>query len=629
MKLITKTVFVAACAPLLASSQCVRSLPPSTADWGPQGWSQSETLAWYTASQGSRLIPQEWFHHLERPDSTEAFLDPSYMDGFRYLRSPLAGMTLPDGPHDKSGCSVDPALPLGFVVDCQPDDGFYVTKLPWKSKRGESEPWVGMNCAACHTATLSYGGKSVRVEGGPTMADFQSFTEALEKALRQTQTEPAKFGRFADGILGPSASQSDRELLLAALKNLNEWNSSLAQLNKTEIPYGYGRLDAIGHIFNKAALLAMPNNPGGQLGNPSDAPVSYPFLWNVTQLNKVEWNGLADNGPHLGGVGIGSLGRNAGEVIGVFGDVTIAKPSDPLGGYVSSIRVDALIEMEQQLKTLQPPKWPADFPPLNKGLVDRGRDVFMQMRCNQCHAVPSATWSQDDGYDVTLVPVFADAPGAKPANIRDRPTNTDIWMACNTALDKAYPGNFKTANAIFGGEETTAPGEVQNVDLVKNAVAGAILNQKGEVLRASLAGLFGFSRELPPPRLSLVLAQDAAEIKAQRLQACMADKQQGDLVYKARPLQGIWATAPYLHNGSVTSLYQLFLPEAKRRQTFQTGTTDFDPKEVGFNPDPSAVGNGFPFDTHLPGNSNAGHDYDTSSMGDDDRWALVEYLKSL
>ena len=40
---------------------------------------------------------------------------------------------------------------------------------------------------------------------------------------------------------------------------------------------------------------------------------------------------------------------------------------------------------------------------------------------------------------------------------------------------------------------------------------------------------------------------------------CMA-AQDDLLAYKARPLTGIWATAPYLHDGSVPTLYDLLLP---------------------------------------------------------------------
>jgi hypothetical protein len=58
---------------------------------------------------------------------------------------------------------------------------------------------------------------------------------------------------------------------------------------------------------------------------------------------------------------------------------------------------------------------------------------------------------------------------------------------------------------------------------------------------------------------------------------------------------------------------------------FWVGNREFDPKEVGHRYD-RAPG-GFRFDTALPGNSNAGHDYGTG-ITDAERWDLIEYLKT-
>jgi hypothetical protein len=98
------------------------------------------------------------------------------------------------------------------------------------------------------------------------------------------------------------------------------------------------------------------------------------------------------------------------------------------------------------------------------------------------------------------------------------------------------------------------------------------------------------------------------------------------LRYKARPLDGIWATAPYLHNGSVPNLYELLLPVERRTKEFYVGSTEFDPKHVGFATKESPGTT--MFDTSDPGNSNSGHDT-YGDFNDDERWQLVEYMKSL
>ena len=100
------------------------------------------------------------------------------------------------------------------------------------------------------------------------------------------------------------------------------------------------------------------------------------------------------------------------------------------------------------------------------------------------------------------------------------------------------------------------------------------------------------------------------------------------MAYKGRPLDGIWATAPYLHNGSVASLYEILLPAADRLQRFHVGSQELDPVNVGFVT--TAVPGSTELDTALPGNSNAGHDtYGNASFTEAQRRALVEYMKTL
>ena len=105
--------------------------------------------------------------------------------------------------------------------------------------------------------------------------------------------------------------------------------------------------------------------------------------------------------------------------------------------------------------------------------------------------------------------------------------------------------------------------------------------------------------------------------------------------YPARPLDGVWATAPFLHNNSVPSLYQLLLPADKRIKKFHVGDPEFDPVNVGYVN--VRIPGGFTVDTTKPGNSNAGHEFRTAPPGtkgvigpefsDEQRWDIIEYLK--
>ena len=99
--------------------------------------------------------------------------------------------------------------------------------------------------------------------------------------------------------------------------------------------------------------------------------------------------------------------------------------------------------------------------------------------------------------------------------------------------------------------------------------------------------------------------------------------------YANQPLDGIWARAPYLHNGSVPTLRDLLEVPANRPPVFYRGDDLFDPERVGFVSNvPSAGGQTFfRYDTAVPGNSRDGHLYGTT-LGDADKRAIVEYLKT-
>ena len=100
--------------------------------------------------------------------------------------------------------------------------------------------------------------------------------------------------------------------------------------------------------------------------------------------------------------------------------------------------------------------------------------------------------------------------------------------------------------------------------------------------------------------------------------------------YMAPPLDGVWATAPYLHNASVPDLLSLL--DSQQRPTFwkrSMETDDYNLERVGWNYQEKENGDGRKtFNTTLPGYSNEGH-YFGDELSSDQRLALIEYLKSL
>lgn len=106
--------------------------------------------------------------------------------------------------------------------------------------------------------------------------------------------------------------------------------------------------------------------------------------------------------------------------------------------------------------------------------------------------------------------------------------------------------------------------------------------------------------------------------------------------YANAPLDGIWARAPYLHNGSVPTLYDLLTPAESRNggsPFFYTGHSVYDTVNVGFRAD-AATREGrksFKFVITEIGNSNKGHTgprYGTE-ISEADKRALIEFLKTL
>lgn len=592
-----------------------------------QGWSSAERIWWSEVSQGSRLIPLAFLAALEQPDTTELFLHASHIARFGYLPPPRTA-------------AGRPVLPLGFPVDKTADDGMSITRLRWRESQKSDEPWVGMNCAACHSAQITFKGRTLQVMGAPANADFQGFLEAMDRALQQTLADAARFARFANRVLGAGHSQVSRSMLATSLESLIAWRRTLEDQGATALRYGPARLDAVGHIMNKVAVVVG----GGKTEPwPADAPVSYPFVWNAPQHDRVQWNGIANNDPSPVRVrgqptDFGALGRNVGEVIGVFADVTV--DSFALNGFGSSVQVRNLIEIERLLGKLRSPAWPTDiFGPLDRAKVSRGSQVYVEKGCHHCHKPLDRT-------DLTSR-VKAEMSSLSEAG-------TDIWMACNS-------WSYSNASGILTGTKANIlKGEVlgdkeSGAKLLTAMVTGVLIGKADDIVQSFARDLFSppssiFAAGAPRDRLQPAAGFPDDERKRRLATNCLG-AEDALLAYKARPLNGIWATAPYLHNGSVPTLYDLLLPSDLRPLTvspsiplpagpyrpssFFVGTREFDPVRVGFKVDAEASDNRFAFNTRTPdgkeilGNSNAGHDYGTRSLSEADRLALVEYLKSL
>jgi hypothetical protein len=578
--------------------------PRRTAGWPDtgQGWNRDQRLSWYQAGQGSRLMPWAWAKALEQKEGEQLFLTDANMARFRFLALPQS--------------QADPKLPIGFAIDQQDDSKLTFTKLRWYDGQPNNEQWLGLNCSACHTGQMNFDGKPITVDGAPSLVDFQLFIDDVDAALDATYTEPAKFDRFAAKVLAGKDNPANRDRLKGELKKLLDWEKANAKLNATPMRYGYGRLDAVGHIFNKVSQLAVYGTGLPAKPNPSDAPVSYPFLWNIYRQSQLQWDGIVKTQRLNLGAGYldyGALGRNVGEVVGVFGDVDL-RPASRMAktGYNSSIQAENLNNLETVLRKLEAPKWPGA---LDQAKVGQGKALYSSKGCIGCHTIEPPG---DNIYAIHMTPLTG-SPSAPNKN------NTDPWMACNAITYASFSGNLKNVPAsYFKGDPLKA--QAQLSDMLTVTVIGTLVGKWKQVLDSAVEVFFG---RVPLPKVVGAADQQTEQMKRDARLAQCYDAKSPLFAYKARPLDGVWATAPFLHNGSVPNLYELLRAPADRVKTFNVGTRNYDTAKAGYVTDPSAPGNGFTFTASGNGNSNVGHDYNVGNLTEAERLALLEYLKSL
>jgi hypothetical protein len=331
-------------------------------------------------------------------------------------------------------------------------------------------------------------------------------------------------------------------------------------------PSSFGRSDAVQGIANRVfgADLAVPANLRAR-----NAPVSFPFVWDIWRLSWVQYNGFQP--------GWLPQSRNIGEVLGVFGALNLVDPKsgalnpEPLR-WQSSVQIENLIWMERTLSGLRAPTWPANIlGPIDRVKAERGRALF-RTHCAECHGIkelPDGTW------DVTVVPL---------QRIRTDPNQATNWAA----------GSYDGSKLRLG--KTTA-------------------------YRALAVVINGIRRQLyvdanmPAPGQEHDVTMEAP------------------CGYKARPLIGVWATPPFLHNGSVRTVFDLL--SDGRPAKFNVGSREYDPVHLGYTDEQTP--NSFVLDTSVAGNSNAGHWFTNDGnrpgwigpeLPDADKYALIEYLKA-
>jgi mono/diheme cytochrome c family protein len=684
-------------------------------NWG-EGQNSPQRETYYYTAQGTSMpqgasagaLRYDWFVHLELPFSKERFAAPDHMRKLRFVVDPQPSPANPDH------------LPIGFTRHFDPAIGEHV---------------LDITCAACHTGEIHVekDGRTVaiRIDGGQAMHAFTdmtrgSFAPLLLVSLVDTAIKPWKFDRFARRVLGANYPDSKPQLksaLWATIKAMlgSGQNNPLRKLYP--VHEGFGRTDALGRIGNTAFgdHLTARNYQVG------DAPVSYPYLWNIWKFDWVQYNGSVAQ----------PLARNIGEALGV-GAISpwrsaASQPLPPDQRFRTSVDIPALQRIEHTLQLLTPPQWPEHLlGPIDRAKAEHGRRLFEQY-CRECHGphISSAARQQATAplkpspemeWRIEVIPL--DHIGTDPTAARrflERRydlsamglTNSELADTLRPLLVRALArdARFRLQEVIRLREAQQLPTGGLPAVLASypdpDASATPTLSEQSfEAIDAALEALLSPMPVLPTSRpydpldcsldchtLNLLwdvrngaanIEQTVAALDVTQLTEGLALNLVGLLIknrfyadygidhatqqclegfgaldlpqqiagYKPRPLQGVWATPPFLHNGSVPSLYQMLLPPQRRDKRFFVGRRTFDPVHVGYvtKPDENAGDDGFWLDTTLPGNFNTGHAFSADAatwsrhrqnpkanplphgvigpeLNDTERFAIIEYLK--
>jgi hypothetical protein len=557
-----------------------------TIDQG-SSWTKEVRKDFYSRDQGSRLIPLSWMVALKQSNG-KPFLEDS-LSRYGYLVNDLSDR---------------PGLPVGFTVS-NAGAGNII---------GGGEV-IGMTCSACHTRQITANQKTYRIDGGPALVDFQSLLTDLDKAVDTILTDQVQFSEFAKAVLGPGSTTDEQTRLQ---KQVADWflpyHTIMSKSLPTTTPWGLGRLDAIGMIFNRITGLDIGTSSKYLIPEnirQATAPARYPYLWNSQTQDKTQWPGVADNGSDILG-----LARNLGQVYGVFAEFHPKKASwRPLGIHYldkNSASFSGLHDLEEMVKKIGPPKFPGT---VDTALASKGKEIFElkteEGGCKDCHAIaPGET--RFFNRKTWLTPLQDVGTDSRQYGVLE-------W--------KANPGVLKGASILnFVGP---LGADAMSIDILKVSVLGSILQHYVPVL---------------PP---VVAASNVTTMDSSRLEAMtsLSGPQIGELngvfksaninvphpyKYESRVLQGVWAAAPYLHNGSVRSLAELLEPAERRASIFEVGP-EYDLQNLGLAKDQ-------PMSTYSitttdcsdrnSGNSRCGHEFGTQ-LNVKQKAALLEYLKIL
>lgn len=547
------------------------------------GFTPEEQALWHHHDEGSGFLPLSFFQALEDAETGLPFLEA------------LPRFGLVEDPDSQLG------LPIGMSVgvpSTAPNDALL----------------IGVSCAGCHSGQYTYQGTAMTIDGAPNMLDFEALLNALTASLESTLSSPSEL--------------LDLVRKVVELEHRADGEGELLEVD----PAAKSLLDA--------TVAAADDHPLGTLRDHLAKGLHAAYHADTAQeaanhlASTVESMPEVDHSSH-------SAGREAWESL----RGSIGKFQDDLA-YIKR-HAERLVTLHKAFsqETEAGPGRADSFGAIWDLLVQKGQVTPLNAPVSIPHLYEYATfeWVHWDGNSSTVMGRDYSQAIALGADLIEETYEStvlpqhiiDLEKTARSLAAPAWPadilGPIDEARAARGGEiyaahclqchreETLVPMEEIGTDPMR-AQNFASLEQDGKSYAELLIEL---GDQLTKVSFAAhgISEDDLAPVERSANPTWRITN-----AYHTRPLHGIWASPPYLHNGSVPTLWDLLQPQTERPARFRVGR-ELDPEKVGIDGEEQPVGD-WTFDTAETGNSNAGHEYGVGLTAEE-KWDLVEYMKTL
>ncbi len=606
-------------------------------------WTQAQRDTFYHLAEGSEVLP--------------TFL-------IRALLNPETGRPILADP-ERYGLIFDPS---------RPDQPVGVTNAETVDTRLVGVKMFGFNCSACHVAQIQYRGKALQVDGAPAHFDADTFRAELQAAMRWNMSSHDRIIQLVERIL---RDPEGAEAFLAAGGGSVEAHRRVHDLLRPDAAPPPGdtahagftrRLEALLEEEAARAGISHANGLGGHDDDPADRELRARYTAVRDSLRIAAVTGTRPDAAD-------DLARK----VHADEDVAEGHLHDYVENHLVVVRllVDRLVTLKEMVSTGQsrmpalprtssgpgrvdafgvarnmiyvndpvPETAPVSYPWLwgfarNAWLhYDANTNSVMERNMGQAMGV-GAIFDRNTAQS-TLNPVNLHRLEELSRRIEPPRWPVEMFGALDPAKQRRGEAIFnrECARCHFNGNEQVPYDSVYEPWAI-GTDSTRIVNFATPMADTSLFASRPMPTRSPRPSFTAVVGPLLHKIKAQSyalfdVSPAMQDSMNrcaNDTVWRttrawqSRPLSGVWATAPYLHNGSVPTLHDLLRPAAERPDSFIVGNPEYDPVKLGYVSAPAAGRTRFVFRTSAPGNGNEGHEYGTR-LGEDDRMALLEYLK--